>query len=326
MLISATELQDAQKRIAKYLTPTPLIFSRHFSEITGCKVFLKLEIMQPTHSFKVRGAFNAILALPEEAKMLGVTTASGGNHGLGVALACMTLQIPCAIYLPSSTPTIKVEAIRKLGAEVILHGQAWDETNAKAIEMSDYSGSSYVHAFNDPLVMAGQGTIVLELLEQLNKIDLIVASIGGGGLISGIISAVQQHTPMTRVAGVETAGANCMAASIKAGHVVELSAITSIADSLGARKTTEWQFEIVSKYADGVAVVTDEEAIASLIEVLSKEKLLVEPAAACSLAALTNNKIQFNAGETIVVIMCGGNIGVEKIFDWYPPKTQSLNR
>ncbi len=316
VLISATELQEAQKRIAKYLTPTPLIFSRHFSKITGCKVFLKLEIMQPTHSFKVRGAFNAILALPEQAKMLGVTTASGGNHGLGVALACATLQIPCTIYLPINTPAIKVEAIRKLGAKVILHGQAWDEANAKAIEMSESNGSHYVHAFNDPLVMAGQGTIVLELLEQCHKIDLVITSIGGGGLISGIISAVQQFSPTTRVAGVETVGANCMAASLEAGHVVELSAITSIADSLGARKTTERQFDIVSKYADNVAVVTDEEAIASLLEILSKEKLLVEPATACSLAALTNGKIRFQADETIVVVLCGGNIALDKVFGW----------
>lgn len=316
MLISAAELEDAQQRIASYLTPTPLIFSRHFSQTTGCKVFLKLEMLQPTHSFKVRGAFNAILALPEQAKMLGVTTASGGNHGLGVALACMTLQIPCTIYLPLSTPTLKIEAIRKLGAKVILYGQAWDEANAKAIEMSEHNGSSYVHAFNDPLVMAGQGTIVLELLDQLNKIDLVMTSIGGGGLISGIISAVQQFTPNTRVAGVETVGANCMAASLKAGHIVELPAITSIADSLGARKTTERQFEIVSKYADNVAVVTDEEAIASLLEVLSEEKLLVEPAAACSLAALTNGKIRSQADETIVIVLCGGNIAIDRVFGW----------
>jgi threonine dehydratase len=316
VIIPAVELQDAQRRIKEYLNPTPLIFSRYFSEMTGCKVFLKLEIMQPTHSFKVRGAFNAILALPEQARMLGVTTASGGNHGLGVALACETLKIPCVIYLPISTPTIKVEAIRKLGAKVILHGQSWDEANAKAIETAEQNGSNYVHAFNDPLVMAGQGTIVLELLEQVNKADLIITSIGGGGLISGIISAVQQFSPITRVAGVETLGADCMAASLRAGHIVELPAITSIADSLGARKTAERQFDIVSKYADSVAVVTDEEAIDSLLEILSEEKLLVEPATACSLAALTKGKIRAKTDETIVIVMCGGNIAIEKVFGW----------
>ena len=316
MLISATELEDAQKRIAKYLTPTPLIFSRHFSERTGCRVCLKLEIMQPTHSFKVRGGFNSVLALPEKAKKLGVTAASGGNHGLGIALACSTLQIPCTIYLPVSTPTLKVEAIRKLGAEVILHGQAWDEANEKAIETARQNGSNYVHTFNDPFVIAGQGTIVLELLEQIKDIDLIITSIGGGGLISGTISAVQHFSPKTRVAGVETEGANCMAASLKAGKVVELPAITSVADSLGARKTTERQFEIVSKYADGVAVVTDEEAIASLLEVLAQDKILVEPATACSLAALTNKKIKVQPDETIVVVMCGANIALEKVIGW----------
>lgn len=320
MLISAAELQDAQKRIAEYLTPTPLIFSRHFSQITGCKVFLKLEILQPTYSFKVRGAFNAVLSLPEQAKMLGVTTASSGSHGLGVALACMTLQIPCTIYLPLCTPNLKVEAIRKLGAEVISHGEAWDDANAKAIEMSKRTGSNYIHTFDDSLVMAGQGTIVLELLDQLKTIDLVIASIGGGGLISGTISAVQQFSPNTRVAGVETLGADSMAASLKAGHIVELPAITSIADSLGARKTAERQFEIVSKYADTVAVVTDEEAIASLLEVLSEDKILVEPAAACSLAALTNGKIRVQADETIVVILCGGNISLDKVSEWQAQK------
>jgi threonine dehydratase len=238
----------------------------------------------------------------------------------------MTLQIPCTIYLPINTPAIKKEAIAKLGAEVILYGQAWDEANTKALEVAANKGSAYIHAFADPLVMAGQGTIFMELLEQINKIDLVVASIGGGGLISGIISAVQNFSAQTRLAGVETLGANCMSASLEAGQIVELPAITSIADSLGAKKTTERQFQIISQYIDSLSVVSDEQAIASLLELLAEDKILVEPAAACSLAALTNKKIKTQANETVVIILCGGNVALEKVFAWHRQhKNEQIN-
>lgn len=316
MTISASEIEQARSRLSNYLTPTPIQHSRYFSGKTGAEVYLKLEILQPTHSFKVRGALNAILALDESERRRGIVCASGGNHGLGVALACNTLNIPCAVYLPVKTPEIKIEAIQELGAAVILHGNAWDEANARAMDEAKEQGLAYIHPFNDPLVMAGQATIGLELIDQLRYIDMIIASIGGGGLTAGIVSAVKHFSPQTKVIGVETKGADSMYQSIQAGKIVELPAITSIAESLGARKTEPMPYEIVSKNIEEVLVVSDEEAIASLIELLKQEKLLVEPATSCSLAALTSGKIKYNPGDRIAVVLCGANVAMEKVALW----------
>lgn len=316
MIISKNAIETAVERIRPYLPQTPLVYSPYFSDKIDCNVYLKLETVQPTHSFKVRGAFNAILSLPADDQKAGIVTASGGNHGLGVALACTTLDIPCTIFLPVGTQSDKVEKIRQLGATVTLHGEAWDEANKLALDTAEKEGRTYVHPFDNRNVMAGQGTIVTELAGQLDKVDMIVASIGGGGLISGIISGTQHFLPDARVAGVETDGANCMSESLKAGKIVELPAITSICETLGARKTEQTHFEIVSKYAAGIAVVSDDQAIASLLELLSEEKLLVEPATSCSLAALTEGKISYEKGETIVVVMCGGNVALEDVCRW----------
>ncbi len=329
MIISAEEIKTAQSNVAKHLQPTPLFFSRFYSALTGCRVYFKLEMLQPTHSFKVRGAFNAVMSMTPEQLQRGVFTASGGNHGLGVAIACATLNAPCTIYLPETSPKLKVDAIKKLGARTILLGRSWDEANAEAIAVSKDQNASYVHAFDNPLVMAGQGTIVTELLEQLKQLnqsaDLIVASIGGGGLVSGIISATKHFTPQTRVAGVETMGANCMSESLAANKIVELSAITSICDSLGARKTAQRQFDIISNNISEVALVSDDDAIDTLLQLLAEEKLLVEPAASCSLAALVNKKIKTTGNETVVVVLCGGNIALDRVCQWQKDRAQTVN-
>lgn len=248
---------------------------------------------------------------------------------MGVAIACATLNAPCTIYLPETSPKLKVDAIKKLGANAILFGRSWDEANLEAIAVAKEKGASYVHAFDNPLVMAGQATIVTELLEQLKQLnesspDLIVASIGGGGLISGIISATKHFTLKTRVAGVETIGANCMSESLAANKIVELPAITSICDSLGARKTAQRQFDIISENISEVALVSDDDAIDTLLQLLAEEKLLVEPAAACSLAALVNKKIKVTRNETVVVVLCGGNIALDRVCQWQTDRTQSV--
>ena len=336
-LIDEEAIAAARERVEKYLAPTPLIYSRHFSLKTGHSVYLKLEMLQPTRSFKVRGAFNTVASLSGEVRERGVVTASGGNHGLGVALACQKLIAPCTIYLPVSTPQLKVDGIRELGAEVILFGDSWDEANEKAIVFAAREKATYIHAFDNPLVMAGQGTMVPELVEQFQQLsalkgekkpapDAIVTSIGGGGLISGIISAVKSYVPDTEVTGVETEGANCMSASIEAGRIVELPAITSVCESLGARRTSERQFQIVLKHAKEVAVVSDEEAIEAVIELLLKESLLVEPAAGCSLAAITAGKAKLKEGSSVVVIMCGANLSKERLQTWLNTRSRSRRR
>ncbi len=316
MLISPEEIKAAVVRIAPYLEPTPVLRSRRLSKALDAEVFLKLEIFQPTHSFKVRGAFNAILALPDDVRKKGVVTASGGNHGLGVALACSTLGIPCSVYLPKGTPNVKVNAIHQLQAQVVLHGDVWDDANKLATEIARKEHRAYIHPFNDPKVMAGQATIATELFEQLKNVDVIVASIGGGGLISGIISAVKHFSPKTRVYGVETKGADSMSCSWKAGKIVELPAITSIAESIGAKRTEEPQFEIIYHNIEDIVVVSDQAAITALLELLAEDKIVVEPATSCSVAALTSGMIPIKEGERVAVVMCGGNVSPDKVLAW----------
>ena len=315
-LVTKGEIEHARQKIAKYLAPTPLVRSYFLSALTGAEVFLKLESMQPTHSFKVRGAFNAILSLPEEALAKGVITASGGNHGLGVAYAAKSVGTAASVYLPVRTPHIKVEAIDQMGAATVMFGDAWDEANREALKVGEAKGLSYIHPFDDTHVMGGQGTIVLEILDQLGSPDLLIASIGGGGLISGIASALQHFSPETNLAGVETQGADCMRRSIDAGQIVELQAITSIADSLGAKRTSERQFQIVRDYVGQVAVVDDKSTVKALLRLLHEDKILTEPAAACCVAALLQNEIKVTPKSKVVVIICGANIAIDRLLSW----------
>jgi threonine dehydratase len=316
VLLTKWSILDAAKRIKPWLDPTPLVRSRHFSERLGANVYLKIETLQPTHSFKVRGAFNALTQLGPEFRAHGVITASGGNHGLAVAFAARALGVPATIYLPATAPALRAAAIRRFGAKVLLHGDTWDDANVRALEVAAARSLAYIHPFDNEDVMAGQGTIVTELLDQIPKVDLIVASVGGGGLLSGIISAVKAFAPAARVAGVETIGADSMHQSWQAGRIVELVAITSIADTLGARRTQPRQFEIVTKNASEIVTVSDASAIQALIEILREEKLLTEPATSCSVAALIEGKISVRAGENVVIVLCGANVALERVAEW----------
>jgi threonine dehydratase len=317
MPIAFPEIEAAAARIRRHLAPTPLVRSLRLGERLGANVHLKLETLQPTHSFKVRGAFSALTRLdPAQAKR-GVVTASGGNHGLAVAYAASRLGIPATIYLPESATEAKLSAIRRLAPEVVIHGASWDDSNALAMQVATESGRSYIHPFDDPAVMAGQATLVAEILADLPAPpDVIVVSIGGGGLISGILSATAHLSPATRVHGVETVGADSMSQSLAAGHIVELPRITSVAETLGARRTGLFQFETVSRLAAGVVTVSDAAAVRALLELLEGDKLLTEPATACSVAALVEGKIPVARDAIVVVIACGANIALDKVIAW----------
>ena len=316
LLIDPTLITRAYDCVKTHLVKKPLYRSDYYSQLLKANVLFKLEIMQPTHTFKVRGAFNAISSLTEEERSRGVVTASGGNHGLGVAYAAAKLGVKAIVYLPKNTPIIKIDAVKALQAEVILYGDVFDEAAKFALSEAKQHNRSFIHPFNNEAVMAGQGTIALELLEQCSAIDWVITSIGGGGLISGVTSALKAYSPGTRVAGVETEGADCMSKSLQAKKIIELPAITSVAESLGAKKTEQRQFDIVSQYVDSVAVVSDEAAIRSLLEVLEYEKMMIEPAASCVLAALTAGRIPIKAGETIVAVVCGANISHARVCEW----------
>ena len=316
MLISANDIQAAAERLHPYLAPTPTIRSEYYSHKTGANIFFKLEIFQPTHSFKVRGALNALLCLPEMQRQKGVITASQGNHGMGVVFAAKQLGVSAAVYLGKNAAPARVEQLKAMGAEVVLYGDSWDEANQRAMEVAKAEGKAFVHPFDDANVMAGQTTIFVELMQQIPKVNVVIASIGGGGLISGIISAAQYFSPSTQVIGVETVGADSMYQSRQAGKIVELPAITSIATSLGARRTEQAQFEIVTKYAADVVAVPDAMAIQSMLELLNEDKLLVEPAASCILAAITNGQIQVKVDSNVVVVLCGANVTLENVRAW----------
>lgn len=315
MSIPEPEILAALARVRPHLAPTPLIRSEEFSRKLDAEVYFKLDVLQPTHSFKVRGAFSALTRLDEPQRKRGVVTASGGNHGLAVAYAASKLGIPASIFLPTSATQTKLSAIRRLGPEVVIHGAAWDDANVLAQQQAAESGRTYVHPFDDADVMAGQATVMTEILDELRP-ELVVASIGGGGLISGILSAAAHFAPEVRVVGVETVGADSMYQSRQAGRIVELPAITSIAETLGARKTEKFQFETVMRHISDLVTVPDEAAIRALLEILGTEKILAEPAASCSLAALLEGKVRYARGEHIVVVLCGGNVALDQVRAW----------
>ncbi len=316
MLIPLPDIQAAAERIKQLSPPTPLVPSDYFSRKLGANIFLKLEILNPTHSFKTRGASNAVLQLSEAQRAKGVVTASGGNHGLGLAYAAQALNLPARIYLPENTPKSKVDDFSSFQAQTILTGANWNESNQSALAAVERDGLTYIHPFDDAAVMAGQATIGLELLEALPRVDALVASIGGGGLIAGITSALAAKSPATQIYGVETIGADSMTQSFHNGRITTLPAITSIANTLGSRAPGKRHFEIMRQCAQDIVAVSDAAAVAALLDILENEKLLVEPAMSCCIAALTTGRIPVTPDQNIVVIVCGGNVSLADVQRW----------
>lgn len=311
---------QAQQRLAGYLHRTPLVFSHTLSEHLGTDVYLKLECLQKTGSFKPRGAFNKMLTLSAAERDAGVVAVSGGNHAQGVAYAARLLGLRATICMPTDTPANYVNATRGYGAEVLLReGQAG--AFAEALRLKE-QGLTFVAPFDDPLVAAGQGTIGLEILEELPGVTRMYVSIGGGGLISGIATIMKAALPDLRVFGVETSGADAMARSVAAGALIELPTTTSIARTLGALKVAPMTLSIVQELVEQVIVVEDAAAVQSLIFLLERTKILTEPAAACCLAAAETHRGTFAPGEKIVLLLCGGNVAVSDLFEYchqFPP-------
>lgn len=316
MLIPLADVYAARERLRPYLRPTPLVRSQRLSHATGAEVWFKLELLQPTHAFKVRGALNALLTLAPEVRARGVVAASAGNHGLGLCYAAAHVGVPATVVLPASAPEHRVDAIRRLGGRARVEGEDWNAAQRHALELAEAEGLRYVPPFDDPAIMAGQGTIALELLEQAPGLDAVICSVGGGGLISGIASTVRQLRPATRVFGVETEGADCMAQSLAAGRIVELPRFASIATSLGTKRTTERPFAIVQEAVERVEVVTDEAALRELLRCLDGDKLLCEPAASCTGAALLEGRFGDLAGRRVACVICGGNVTLAQVLGW----------
>ena len=308
-MISLADIGAARSRIAGRLPPTPLLPSRFCSALLGCRVSLKLELFQKTGSFKPRGAFNKLLAMTPEQRAKGVVAVSGGNHAQAVAYAAVQLGCPATIYLPKSTPSNYLEATAHYGAQLVLC-----ENIQEAFERAAADPLPLVHPFDDPLVAAGQGTLGLEMLEAAPDMTHLFVSIGGGGLITGIATAVKATHPAVEIIGVETAGADAMAQSLAAGRIVTLPAITSIARTLGAPAPSALTFDAVQRLVREVVVVRDAEAFAALLLLLERAKVLAEPAASCTLAAA--QKFTYRPSDHVVLLLCGGNVSLADLCHW----------
>lgn len=304
-------ITEVYKRISPYIKKTPVLTSTYFSQKTESNIFFKCENLQYTNAFKVRGAFSKITNMPDKNKM--IITASAGNHGLAVSFAAKKFGMKAIVVVPEFVPQFRINMIREMGAEVIVHGTTMDELNAKVAEYTQNPEYIYVHGFDDDDIIAGQATIAYELLQEVSDIDIIVVPVGGGGLISGIAQYAKSFNSNIHIYGAETIGADAMSKSLEAGRIVAIPKITSIAISLGASKVVERTFEIVKKNVNKVVTVTDNEAIRELKEILEKDKLFVEPASSCALSAVVSGKIPHIKNKKVAVILSGGNFSLEQL-------------
>jgi len=299
------DIYEARERIRGYVKRTPLEYSETLSKRLGTQVFVKYELFQKTGSFKPRGSFNKLLSLSEEERSRGVVAVSGGNHAQAVAYASATLGVDAVIVMPDNTPQNYLDATRGYGAKVDL--QPTIAASFAKIEEYTAAGRIFVHPFDDELVIAGQGTVGLEIMEDVPDATDVITSIGGGGLAAGVAVAVQSIRPGTRVWGVETEGADAMAQAIAAGQVVTLQAITSIAKTLGAPFVTERTLSLIQRHYESVTVVSDREAVEALVFIGERLKVLVEPAGSCTLAAAERLRDHFSSESKLVLVFCGGN-------------------
>ncbi|CAN5182847.1 threonine/serine dehydratase [soil metagenome] len=305
------DIRSAQDRIRPYIKRTRLEFSETLSTRVGAKVFVKYELFQKTGSFKARGAFNKLLLMTPEERSRGVVAVSGGNHAQAVAYAATLLGIDPVIVMPESTPKNYVAATLEYGATVILKPSIAEAFNE--VRHFQQKGRVFLHPFDDPEIMAGQGTVGAEIIEDLPDTTDIIVSIGGGGLAGGVATAVKSLKPDARIWGVETVGANAMSLALEAGHPVELAAITSIAKTLGAPHVSELTLGIAQKFVESVTLVSDSEALDALRLLAERLKVITEPAASCTLAAADKLRKKFTKESYVVLILCGGNISIDDI-------------
>jgi len=312
-MISLSDVREARERVDDVARHTPLERSRTFSEMSGADVHLKLENFQRTGAFKIRGAMNRIATLSESERDAGVVTASAGNHAQGVALAADRAGVDATVVMPKFAPVSKVKATRGYGASVRLEGVDYDEAQAYAHELERQEDRTYVHAFDDPVVMAGQGTLGLEIVDDCPDLDTVVVPIGGGGLISGVAVAIKEQLPDARVVGVQAEGAASAAASLSAGEVTEIDSVDTIADGIATRSVGERTLEVMAEYVDEVVTVDDREIALALTLLLERSKTLVEGAGAVALAAVLSEAFAYDDDETVVAALCGGNIDLNRL-------------
>jgi len=311
-VFTIASIWEAYKLLKPHLHHTPLTPSRTLYDITGAQIYLKAENMQRSGSFKVRGASYKLSRLSEQETRCGVIAASAGNHAQGVAIAAAQYKIPCTIVMPETAPLIKVMATQGYGANVVLHGFNYDDAYQRCLELQEETGASFIHAFDDPAVIAGQGTLGLEMLSDLPDADAIVVPIGGGGLIAGIAIAARALRPNITIIGVQAAGASSCRTSLDAGELSTLPTIATIADGIAVKRPGELTFSIIQRLVDDVVLVNDEEIIAAVLLLMERNKLLVEGAGAVGVAALLSGTVKLK-GKKVLVPLTGGNIDINLV-------------
>jgi threonine dehydratase len=310
--LTLDDFRKVRERIAPHIKHTPLLTSRQLSEATGLEVRLKAELFQRVGSYKIRGPLNKFALMPEEQKRRGVVCSSAGNHAQGVALAAKIHGIRAVVCMATNATPAKIAATKGYGAEVVLHGTIWDEANEKAKELVETEGLTYVHPFDDEQLIAGQGTLGLEIVQDWPDVDAVVVPIGGGGLISGVSMAVKGHNPKIRVIGVESSDGPAMKRSVESGKLETIDCKTII-DGLRVRRAGEINFSVVQRYVDEIVALPDREIFDAMIWVMERCKLVVEGAAAAPVAALLQGLVTLPPKSKVVAVLSGGNVNLSQL-------------
>ena len=311
--VSLADIQEAKARITPYIRRTPLLDQTAMNDEVGCKVWLKPEMLQYVGAFKLRGALNKILSLSEEDRQRGIITSSSGNHAQACAFAGQLLHCPVVVVIPEDAPQIKINNARAMGAEVVLWERTYDARWAKIAEMVKEHNYVVVHPYEDPMVMAGQGTLGLEILEDLPDVDTVLVPIGGGGLISGVSTAIKETNPNVRVVGVQAAASAAYFESRKAGECVGVEPLATVADGLSCRRASQVNFDIIERYVDEIVTVEEDAICEALRVVANRGKLIAEPSACVGIAALLSGAVKVRPDEKVVSILTAGNWNIEDI-------------
>ena len=306
-MITLDKFEEATEVVKRVILRTELMYSDYFSDTTGNKVFFKPENMQFTGAYKVRGAYYKISTLSKEEREKGLITASAGNHAQGVAYAAKLYNAKAVIVMPTTAPLIKVNRTKSYGAEVILHGDVYDEACDYATKLAEEKGYTFIHPFNDEVLATGQGTIAMEIFKELPTVDIILAPVGGGGLLAGVATLAKMLNPNIKVIGVEPAGAACMKASLEAGHVVTLPAVDTIADGTAVKTPGDVIFPYIQKNVDDIITVEDQELVVNFLDIIENHKMVVENSGLLTVAALKHLKCK---DKKIVSILSGGNMDI----------------
>ena len=306
-MLTLEKFSEARQILIPVINKTPLVFSRHYTQLTGNQVYFKPENLQLTGAYKVRGAFVKIARLPSEQKKKGLITASAGNHAQGVALAAQLQKLKATIVMPTTTPLVKVNNTKAYGATIVLFGENYDEAYTHALELAEERGLTFVHPFNDLDVVSGQGTLAFEILADLPETDIIILPIGGGGLAAGVATLAKMLKPEIQIIGVEPAGAASMKLSVESGHICTLDTVDTIADGVAVKTPGDLVFPYVQAHVDRILAIEDVELIDAFLTVMETHKLIVENAGLLSVAALSHLGVK---GKRVVSLLSGGNMDV----------------